>query len=250
VQALPIDALRDLHSRAYAPEHVVLSAAGHVEHEALVSALEAAGWAELSRKGTARVVPPSGEVATVGGFKHVVQDLAQSQIVIGGTAMAYADPRRYAASLLSTVLGGGMSSRLFQRIREERGLVYSIYSFLQHYSTTGVHGVYLATAPEQVESALAAVREELRDVARRGLSPEELSNGKGQLKGQMTLSLESPGSRLYRAAATELYGEPFRPLDAALALIDAISADDVATVASEFWDPDRLTTVVLGPGAS
>ena len=108
--------------------------------------------------------------------------------------------------------------------------------------------MYLATSPTTTLQALDAARTELADVARHGLTAQEVATGKGQLKGQITLSLESPSSRLYRAAATELYGEPFRGLDEVLALIDAITPDDVAGVTREFFDPDQLTVLTLGPG--
>jgi predicted Zn-dependent peptidase len=185
-----------------------------------------------------------------GTARRVERDSAQSHVVVGGLSIPYRDPRRYAFSLVASILGGGMSSRLFQRVREERGLAYSIYSFHQHYASTGMHGVYLATSPDQVDEALAAVHAELHDVAVNGLPPEELAIGKSQLKGQVTLSLEGAGARLYRAAATELYGEPFRSIDDVLPLIDAITADDAAAVAAEFFVPASLTTLTLGPGAS
>jgi predicted Zn-dependent peptidase len=140
-----------------------------------------------------------------------------------------------------------MSSRLFQRVREERGLAYSIYSFHQHYSRAGMHGVYVATSPEQLDEAIDAVTTELRLIADHGLSTEDLALGKSQLKGQITLSLEGAGARLYRAAATELYDEPYRPLDEVLALVDAITADDVASVAHALYQPQDMSILTLGP---
>lgn len=247
VGALPLDAVRALHARAYRPGNVVLSAAGHVEHDALIDVLEAAGWAALPG---GEVVRPSVAPASTrrGLVQHVERDVAQSHVVLGGLCIPYTDPRRYAFSLVASMLGGGMSSRLFQRVREERGLAYSIYSFHQHYAATGMHGVYLATSPEQVQEALGAVHAELEDMATHGLPDEELTIGRSQLKGQLTLSLEGAGSRLYRAAATELYGDPFRSLDEVLPLIDAITAEDAAAVAAEFLAPASLTTLTLGPG--
>lgn len=139
-----------------------------------------------------------------------------------------------------------MSSRLFQRVREELGLAYSVYSFQSFYSDTGVVGVYVATSPETAARALEEIERELARLAREGLSHGELEAGKNQLKGQLTLSLESPASRMYRVAASELYGEPFEPLDAELARVDSVTTDEIAEVCGTFLSPGRQTVLVLG----
>lgn len=241
--------LRALHSRAYQPQQIVVSAAGHVEHARLVETLRRTGWADVP-SGSSEPVVVSPVPAPVPRVQHVERDTAQTHAVLGGGTLAYGDPRRYAMTLASAVMGGGMSSRLFQKIREELGLVYATYTFHSYYAAGGMHGVYLATSPATQSQALDAARIELADVARHGLTDEELRTGKGQLKGQVTLSLESPSSRLYRAAATELYGEPFRELDEVLALIDAITPEDIAQVTRSFFDPDRLTVLTLGPAGT
>jgi len=133
-------------------------------------------------------------------------------------------------------------------VREELGLAYSVYTYTSFHVDTGMHGVYVATSPEQSEEATEAVRGELRRIAREGIPAEELAMGKGQLKGQITLSLESVSSRMYRAAATELYDEPWRGLDELLAIVDAIDADTVNALCADFFDPDRQTILSLGPG--
>lgn len=247
VSALEGNDLRALHREAYQPHHVVLSAAGHVEHQALIDCLTSTGWAAIPR-GEAVAAPTPLAPDPLPRRRHVERDTAQTHAVLGGRTLAYPDPRRYCMTLASVVLGGGMSSRLFQRIREELGLAYSTYTYHSYYASCGTHGVYLATSPETQDQALDAARRELSDVARHGLHPDEVAIGKGQLKGQITLSLESPSSRLYRAAATELYGEPFRGLDEVLAMIDAITPEAVAEVTRAFFDPDQLTVLTLGPG--
>ena len=141
--------------------------------------------------------------------------------------LAHCDPERFPLLLLSMLLGGGMSSRLFQRVREELGLAYAIYTFQSFHADSGMHGVYVATAPESASAALDAIRDELQHVVDEGLPADELAMGRQQLKGQVTLSLESVSSRMYRAASVELYDEPYRTLDEVLALIDAITDDDV-----------------------
>jgi predicted Zn-dependent peptidase len=180
----------------------------------------------------------------------VVRDGAQTHIVLGTRALSYADPRRYPMVLLSMLLGGGMSSRLFQRVREELGLAYSVYSFQQFFADTGVHGIYVATAPESARDALATIRAELAAVAEHGLPEEEVDMGKSQLKGHLTLSLESVSSRMYRAAAVELYGEPYRTLDEVLAEVGRIEPADVAALAHDLLAPEKQTVVSLGPTAA
>ena len=179
--------------------------------------------------------------------RHVTRDGAQTHIVAGTTAVAHGDPRRFPLLLLSMLLGGGMSSRLFQRVREELGLAYAVYTYQTFHADVGMHGVYVATAPDSAGAALDAIRAELQSVVERGLPDDEVAMGRQQLKGQVTLSLESVSSRMYRAASVELYGEPYRTLDEVLALIDAITAEEVAAVAREFFRPEQLTVVSLGP---
>jgi predicted Zn-dependent peptidase len=145
------------------------------------------------------------------------------------------------------LLGGGMSSRLFQRIREELGLAYSVFTYQSFHADCGMHGVYVATAPDSASDALTAIRQELERVVAEGLPEDEIAMGKQQLKGQLTLSLESVSARMYRAASVELYGEPFRSLDEVLALIDAISPSEIAAVAREYFAPERMTILSLGP---
>jgi predicted Zn-dependent peptidase len=152
--------------------------------------------------------------------------------------------------LLSVVLGGGMSSRLFQRVREELGLAYSVYTFQTFYSLCGVHGVYVGTAPRTADAALHAIEEELAKVVDTGLADDEIAQGKGQLKGQITLSLESPTARMYRAAAVDLYGEPYRTLDEMLALVDGIESTTIHQLAAEYFVPSKQTVVSLGPKTS
>ena len=248
VKDLGVRALRDLHGRAYHPPQLVVAASGNVDHPKLLEVLERTGWTDVSRGQEERLASPSAAVATP-SHRHVPRDGAQTHMVIGSEAMRYADRRRYALVLLSMLLGGGMSSRLFQRVREELGLAYSVYTFQYFYADTGMHGVYVATAPTTARAAFDAIREELERVATEGLPADELAMGKSQLKGQMTLSLESVSARMYRAAAVELYGEPYRTLDEVLALVDAVTPEEVATVAREFFDPARQTTLSLGPAA-
>jgi predicted Zn-dependent peptidase len=141
-----------------------------------------------------------------------------------------------------------MSSRLFQRVREEMGLAYSVFSFQSFYADAGVSGVYVGTRPESADRAEAVIEEELRRLAEDGITSDELDDVKGQVKGQIVLSLESSSARLHRLAGTELYDEPFRSMDEITALVEAVTLDDVAALAAEYFPADRQSLLRLGPG--
>jgi len=246
VSGLETHDLRELHDRAYQPSNLVVAASGNVEHDHLVSLLGRTGWAKPGKPvGEALRLQPVQAAPPI--RTNVPRTGSQTHIVFGSPMIGHRDERRHAMVLLSVVLGGGMSSRLFQRVREELGLAYAVYTFQTFYAATGIHGIYVGTAPKTAGAAQAAIEQELEKIVANGLTREELEQGKGQLKGQLTLSLESPSSRMYRAAAVELYGEPHRSLDEMLALVDEISADSVHDLAREFFAPDRQTVVTLGP---
>ncbi len=247
VSSLRTADLESLHHRAYHPGQLIVAASGNVDHDALLATLERTGWADRVGGDATRLVVPT-PVPQAPVRRHVAREGAQTHIVVGSATVAHGDPRRHAVVLLSTLLGGGMSSRLFQRVREELGLAYAIYTFPSFHADVGMHGVYVGTGPETARQALDAINEELAQVAEHGLPAEELAMGKSQLKGQVTLSLESVSSRMYRCAGVELYGEPYRTLDEMLALIDAVTAEDIAGVARDFFAPEQQTVVSLGPG--
>ena len=249
VGALGVSDLRALHSRAYHPEQIVFAAAGNVEHDALVETLESTGWGDIPRGGLPALRSPAPIVQTPSAV-HFERDTAQTHIVIGSDAFPHSDPRRYAMSMIGMLFGGGMSSRLFQRIREELGLAYSVYSFQSFHEDAGMHGVYVGTTPESARAAVDAINEEMEKLSGEGLSEADIAAGKSQIKGQITLALESPTSRMYRAAGTELYGEPYRTLDELLVLIDSIDAETVADLCKTFYNPGRQTLVSLGPKAA
>ena len=246
VSSLSVRDLRDLHERAYHPEHIVVAVSGNVDHDHLVETLEQTGWADVPRGDTpaaATQVPVARPPRTV----HVERDTTQTHLVFGAPAVSHGDPRRYAMSLVSMLLGGGMSSRLFQRVREELGLAYSVYTYQSFHADAGVHGVYVGTAPATATAAADAIRAELRLLSEQGIPDGELAAGKSQLKGQITLSLESVSSRMYRAAAVELYNEPYKALDELLGEIDRIDSDAVAAICHDYFAPEKHTVLSLGP---
>lgn len=249
VKALDVPHLRALHTRAYHPGRLVVAASGRVEHEHLLEVLQRTGWTEQPMGDRSPFPVDPVEVAGPHAEHVKRKDIGQVHVVLGGQGIRHGDPRRFTFALIDMLLGGGMSSKLFQRVREELGLAYSVHSFTSSYADAGSHGVYLASAPETAQQALDAVREVLRAVADRGLTSEELAAGKRQLRGQLVLSMEGISSRMYRAATTALYGEPFRTIDELMALVDAIDEEQVRDVARDFFDPNRHILVSLGPKA-
>jgi len=145
------------------------------------------------------------------------------------------------------VFGGGMSSRLFQRVREELGLAYAVFSFTNFHSQVGLLGVYVGTQPRTAAQAAEAIHVEYEKLASAGLDAEALAQAKQQTQGQLTLMLESPTARMYRLAGQAIHGEPYRSLDDTLAQIAALTVPYAADVAAEFFAPDRQTLVWLGP---
>jgi predicted Zn-dependent peptidase len=187
-----------------------------------------------------RVRPPARAVRVVG------QDTEQANIVLGARGLSRLDPRRFAAGVLSSALGGGMSSRLFQRIREERGLAYSVYSFSNGYTDAGQFGVYAGCQPGKADEVLQLVLTELDAAARGGLSDAEIERGKGQMRGAIVLGLEDSGARMSRIGKSELVYGGVLGLDELLARVDAVTPEDVTAVAAELLERPRCLTVV-GP---
>jgi len=237
--------LQALHRGAYHPRHLLFAAAGSVDHDAVLALLEREGWFELEAGPACRTLDAPAEAWR--GERRIDRDSSQVHIVVGTETFRYGDARRHALSLVTTIFGGGMSSRLFQRVREELGLAYTVYAFNAFHQVSGMSGVYVGTQRGTAEQALEAIREEYRRLATDSLTAAELASAKEQVRGQLVLALESPTSRMYRLAGLALYGERYRSVDEILQELAAVTADEVAAVAATFFDPARLATVWLGP---
>lgn len=244
VGRMTVEDLGAVHREHYRAENFVVAAAGHVDHGEVVERVGTL-FRDVPTGGTASKVeaPPPPDVGDI----EVEREGSQAHVVFGTVLPGHADDRRYPLVLLFQALGGGMGSRLFQRVREELGLAYSVYTFQSFYSLAGAGGVYVGTRPDWRSRAVEAIRAELEDVARRGLEPLELEETKSQVKGQIMLSLESTRSRLFRLAGFALHEEPFRTLDEVLERIDDVTPEEVAGVAAEFADPRRHLVLSLGP---
>jgi predicted Zn-dependent peptidase len=244
VGALSIDDLRALHRERYVGRNLVVAAAGNVEHGDFVERVAHHLGDRPAGAPGAEVPPPPTPRA---GRATVPRPTAQAHLVAGTPGVPHDHAMRIPLILLSQAFGGGMSSRLFQRIREELGLVYTVYSFQSFYTRSGIAGVYLGTRPEWLARAEAALLEEYARLARHGLSPEEAAQTRRQVKGQIMLSLESTSARLYRLAGFALHDEEWLDLDGLLARVDAVSDDQLREAAATWFDPDRQLRLVLGP---
>ena len=250
VSALSADDLKRLHARAYFPGNCVVAAAGNLTHEALLKEVERQGWFDAAAPAPAVSPPPVPPVppAVRGVSRSFTKDTAQTHIVFATDTIPYADLRKYGMLVISNIFGGGMSSRLFQRIREELGLAYAIYSFTSFYRAVGMAGVYVGTQPGRAAQAVEAIQAEFARMAKEGLRGGALEDAKQQTLGQLMLSLESPTSRMYRLASTAVYSETYRSLDEVLRTVAALTEDEVSELAAEFFAPERQTVVALGPG--
>ena len=245
VGGLQASDLRALHGAAYHPRQTVFAGAGNLEHGRVLELLGEQGWFDLEPGPLPRKVSDPG--AGGRGEHHIERDSAQVHLVLGAETFRWADKRRHALTLLTTMFGGGMSSRLFQRVREELGLAYTIYAFNSFQQASGTAGVYVGTQRPTAQRALEVIRAEYGRLAQDALTGDELESAKRQVRGQLVLGLESPMSRMYRLAAFALYGEPYRSLGEVLKEVDAVSVADAAAVAAEFFAPERQMVVWLGP---
>ncbi len=243
VPAVTPEQLRE-HMRAhYAPNAVVVTAAGSIEHEAFVEIVERC-FAEFTGDSPA-VQPESPRATPATMVKH--KDSEQAHLVIGGQGLSVRDERRYALGLLDTLLGGGMSSRLFQEVREKRGLVYSVYSFQAAYRAAGLFAAYAASSPQNVQACIDVIAGEFAKLREEGVSPEQLALAKEHIKGSLTLSLESTSSRMIRLGRNEFaLGRDVAPEEIE-ERVDAVAAKDIQELAQELLTEEKLGLCVLGP---
>ncbi len=250
IEGLSRTTINSYYRRHYRPENMVVAAAGNLDHAEVVRLVKRA----FGAVGALADVSAAPVEARIGGRQrlsrpgvHVEQRATeQANFVLGMPGMSRVDDRRFALGVLNAVLGGGMSSRLFQEVREKRGLAYSVYSYNAQYADTGLFGVYAGCQPDKVDEVLALCRGELDKVVERGITADELVRGRGQLRGALVLGLEDTGSRMSRIGKSELvYGE-LLGVNAILARIDAVTLDDVRQVAAEVLDA-APTLAVIGP---
>ena len=238
------DALLDCFHSWYAPNNIVITAAGNLEHARLVD-LVAREFGGVARGGRIGGCEPAPRTNACVEQRHK-RELEQVHIVLGVPSYPLAHERRYAASLLNIILGGGMSSRLFQNIRERQGLAYAIGSDLSPYTDSGVLSVYAGTSRESAAQLIRSVVEEFRRIRQEPVSAEELRRAKDHLKGSMMLSLESTSARMSNLARQAMYFNRFLSLDEMLASIEIVTREEVLAIAQDFFAPGQLALTVLG----
>jgi predicted Zn-dependent peptidase len=228
----------------YYPGNLLIACAGQVDHEQLVSMLEE--HFQSARPG--QPGPPSSPTPTPQQHRSVYYKACeQTYLCLGAPGIAYVDPRRYTMLVLDSVLGGCMSSRLFQEIREKRGLVYSVSTIQTALSDCGTFGIFAGTSAEKVPEVLSVARGIFADVASHGITDEELDRAKELLKGALALNLESTSSRMMRIARNNLYYGRFVPVEETIQKIDDVTHSEVKDLASWLLDPARYSLAALGP---
>jgi predicted Zn-dependent peptidase len=243
IRAMKRDDIAAYHGAHYRPSNVVLAIAGNIKHARVVEMADAAFPSDSDER-PARV---EREPATPVNVAVCHRDTEQAHVVTGMRGVPALDPDRYALTIVNQVLGGGMSSRLFQEVREERGLAYSVYSFHAGFVDTGYVAVYAGTAPERVHETLDVVEAELARLVRDGLSSAELDAAKGHLTGSLQMSLETSASRMRRLGRSEMLEGDVPSLDEVVGRIDRVTPDDIARVIDRIFRDTPRTLAVVGP---
>ena len=252
----PKDAIAAFHAARYRAPNVVIAAAGAVDHDALVQMAR-----ERTPEGSSRSDDGSAELAGAGtestaavlaaragsGSQFERKETEQYHVCLGAGGLSRHDDRRFALRVLDTIFGGTSSSRLFQEVREQRGLAYSVYSFTSSYHDTGQVGLYVGTRGENLREALSVVGTELERLRESPATPDELHRAKENLKGRVVLALESTGARMNRLGSEILAGAPLMAIDEVVARIDGVTLEDLAELVGELWAPERLSVAGIGP---
>jgi len=228
----------------FAPDHIIVTAAGNITHEQVLDLVEKE-FGHLPAAGSVQDDPAPSTSAPIN--LETKRDLEQVHLCIGVPSLPLAHERRFGVAVLNNLLGGGMSSRLFQNIREKQGLAYAVFSEITPYSDAGMLTVYAGTAKETIGKVLDLTVAEFRAMKESPVTDEELLRAKNHLKGSLMLSLESTSSRMSNLARQELYFQRFYSLDEILLSIEAVTRDEVQSLARDFFQPERVAVTVLGP---
>jgi predicted Zn-dependent peptidase len=250
ITGLTREQIHRFYRRHYRPEQIVVAAAGALDHGSVVRRVRRAFGRHGFLDGEAEpveAVATTRSRRTHGGLATAYRAIEQVNVVLGVPGLTRSDDRRYALGVLNAALGGGTSSRLFQEVRERRGLAYSVYSFAHHYRDAGLVGVSVGCLPAKLDDVLRTVRAELDAVARDGLRDEEVAWGQGQLRGGLVLGLEDPGARMSRLGKGELVYTEVLPIDEVVHRIERVTPDEVREVAGAVFGRPEILAVV-GPG--
>jgi predicted Zn-dependent peptidase len=242
VSSVPVPEIAGWHDGRYVGGNMVLAAAGNLEHERIVELAERA-FGDVADGAATPIDSPqrNGQV-----LRFHRKETEQYHVCLGGAGMPRGDDRRFALRILDTILGGSTSSRLFQEVREKRGLAYSVYSYASHYADTGQVALYVGTRPDNVREAVEVIGSELRRLVDDGVTEEELERARDNVKGRTVLSMESTLTRMNRLGSSVLMGVPLLTIDEVLAALDAVTLDDVNALARDFWQPEHMAAAGVG----
>jgi predicted Zn-dependent peptidase len=239
---VPVPEIAEYHDARYTGPNLVVAAAGSLEHERLVELVAEACTASPGEQNAA--VPASGNGGPTVRFHE--KQTEQYHLCLGAPGLSRSDERRFALRVLDTILGGSSSSRLFQEVREKRGLAYSVYSYASQYVDSGQVALYVGTRPDRVGEAMEVIGEELRKLQDSTITTEEFDRAKENVKGRTVLAMESTLARMNRLGSSVLMGVPLLSLDEVVAAIDAVTLDDVTTLARDLFQPERLSAAGVG----
>jgi predicted Zn-dependent peptidase len=240
-------ALQTYHRARYTPANIVVAAAGAVDHDHLVELVQKAVDRRAAAEAAKPRVRPLLVKAPKPGLRFQRKDTEQYHVCVGAPGVSRSDRRRFAASILDAILGGSASSRLFQEIREKRGMGYAVYSYVSQYAETGQVGVYIGTREDNLAGALAIAVEQIADIAGGNLPERELHRAKENLKGRIVLSMESTSTRMNRLGKSLVTDSEILSLDRVIAEIEAVEAQAVSELAGTLLAPERLSAAGIGP---
>jgi predicted Zn-dependent peptidase len=242
IASIPIPDIAAYHGARYTGANVVVGAAGHLEHEKIVALAERL----VSPAPGGNGAPPAGESDASARFNFHSKDTEQYHICFGAPGIVRADERRYSLAVLDSIFGGSTSSRLFREVREKRGLAYSVGSYNEQYTDSGLVATYVGTREDNVEEACSIIGNELERLRTEPVSDDELARAKENVKGRLVLSSESTAARMTRISRATLFDLPIDTLDEMLVKVDAVSVDDLTELAGELYGADRLSAACVG----
>jgi predicted Zn-dependent peptidase len=245
IRETPVDEIAAFHARRYVPSAVVVAAAGSVDHDQVVELAERT-LAGL-RSGVSAPVPEGAPPLPQARVRFQAKDTEQVHVCLGAPGLPRGDERRYAVRVLDAIFGGLSSSRLFQSVREARGLAYAVYSFAGQFSDTGQVGLYVGTRPENLDEAMDVTAAELARLREQPATEAELARARENVKARVVLAMESSSARMNRLGASMLYDLPLLEAEEVMALVDAVSLDDLRELTDELWAPERLSAAGIGP---